>query len=139
MCKTQNLVFGNLNAFDIQDVLYDNEKKEGYCVLVSGNKKLSMNFYLWVPPYNSGGLLGAPYPTNFIYCIYDMNGANLDKSLYSLEGQFFFKQNAGTLPNNSSLNIPYGEYSTFGRFDKSCKGSYLTFSLQEGNMKLFVN
>jgi hypothetical protein len=130
-CKCRNKsLFGSDSVFKIKNFLLNETETIGYCVLESPNKILGMNFNKSVLPYNSG-LIGAPYPTLFEYLIFDMNTDSTDKSLNSLTGEFFFKQNAGTLPDYSGLLIPYGTYSTYGRLDKDCKGCNLTFSLKD--------
>ncbi len=139
MCCVNNSLFGSDSLFKIKNVSLNETENVGYCELESKNKTLGMSFLKADLPYNSG-LLGAPYPTYFEYTIYDMNTVSADKSLNSITGEFIFKQNAGTLPNYSSLLLPYGTYSTFGRLDKSCKGCYLTFSLKDDeNMTLIVS
>ncbi len=138
MCCLCNSIFGASSLYKIKNVLLNETQTIGYCELESKTKTLGMNFFKEVPPYNSG-LIGAPYPSIFTYTIYDMNTVSADKSLKSITGQFVFKQNAGTLPDYSSLLIPYGTYSTFGRFDKSSQGRNLTFSLKDReNMTLII-
>jgi hypothetical protein len=112
--------------FDIEMVNFDNINLNGTCKLTYDDIHYFMTWSLTQFPTEVQSLPGSPIPIKVNYTIYG-NCDNKSDSLNSMSGEFIYKIPSGTLPNYSSLGIPFGTYNSLA-YD-NIDGNKLNISL----------
>lgn len=82
---------------------------------------------------------GSKYPIIVSYSIYSNTNNSNDLSLKSINGQFIYELNSGTLPNYSLMNIPYGMYQSVATNNKCECHNYLLFNITPNSITILIS
>lgn len=123
-----DMKFKKKQYFEITNVQFDASTQTGTCKLVNDDLIYTLVWnILNYPP--QAPMPGAPYIVKVIYSIIDPSKKK------SMNGEFVYELYSGTLPNYSSMGIPFNCYNSFPitHTDKEIKA---TFDLTEEFMEV---
>lgn len=134
-----DLCFSKTKQFTCENVNFDTANNMGTCRLISRHRCYLLIWSITNYPSETAGLPGAPYPIKVSYTLLDRTKCDsLKDSLKSISGEFVYALNGGTLPNNSELGVPKGNYHSIGRNNNNEHLVSVLFELNDNSMVVTV-
>lgn len=129
--------FDGEKCLEIKNINYDEVLHRGTCMLSSRKCHYLLTWQIRPFPTESAGMPGSPYPVEVVYTISDKEKCDID-SLKSMTGRFVYEVPSGTLPQNSPLGIPFGEYHSLARNNNRNREVSVCMSLLENCLEVIV-
>ena len=122
--------------FTLENINWDPVNQAGTCKLDSKGHEYVMIWTIKNYPMEAP-MPGAPFSIQVNYTILRKNNRP-NTSFRSMSGVFVYQLNSGTLPNNSALGIPYGEYCSIARNNYNCDAVEVEFMLGDDLLEVQI-
>ena len=121
--------------FNIENINFDSQERNGTCHLVSTHHKYILIWTIKNYPTEIPGMPGSLYPIEVSYSIIN-NIIKQDTPLQIIKGTFILELNSGILTIYSGFGLPYGIYKSITTYNH--KTINITFNILENNMSVFI-